>query len=94
MEFWFVCFADGASSCSIVVDVMGPSARLVLMCWLLPIQVSSECRVQPVTDCDDLCAPSLLSPRIQVVRFAGRVASFGCISLRSTWVREAQHQVP
>jgi hypothetical protein len=48
--------------------------------------VEGKCRVQPITECDDLCSVALQSPRVQVVRFSGRVALFGCVSLRLTWV--------
>ncbi len=54
---------------------------------MLVTLVYGDCKICLVTDCDDLCSVPLQSPRVQVVRFAGRVASFGCVSLRSTWVR-------
>jgi hypothetical protein len=55
-----------------------------LVLWVTSVQ--GDCRIRLVTDCDDLCSVSLQSPRVQVVRFLGRVASFGCVLLRSTWV--------
>jgi hypothetical protein len=48
--------------------------------------VAAKCPVAPITDCDDLCNPALQSARIQLVRFDGRVASFGCVTTRATWV--------
>jgi hypothetical protein len=58
----------------------------VIFGFVLVTLVHGDCKIRLVTDCDDLCSVSLQSPRVQVVQFSGRVASFGCVSLLSTWV--------
>lgn len=53
----------------------------ILLCLLFGTlgTFGQYCEVKQLTDCDDLCDVALGDPIVQEVRFAGVLASFGCV---------------